>query len=64
MHFMKNLSDPVHRADQSLRGTLRDRLSSLPAVPEVEPEEAAARIEQLVSTQDAMGEKKVLTTTL
>jgi hypothetical protein len=64
MHFMQNLSDPVHRADQTLRGTLRDRLSSLPAVPEVEPEEAAARIEQLVSTQDATEEKKTLITTL
>jgi transposase-like protein len=58
MHFMQNLSDPVHRADQSLRGTLRDRLSSLPAVPEVESEEAAARIEQLVITADAGREKK------
>ena len=59
MHFMQNLSDPVHRADQSLRGTLRDRLSSLPAVPEVESEEAATRIEQLVTTVDAGREKKM-----
>ena len=64
MHFMQNLSGPVHCVDQSLRGTLRDCLSSLPAVPEVEPEEAAVRIEQLVSTQHATGEKKTLTTTL
>ena len=63
MHFMQNLSDPIHRADQTLRGTLRDRLSSLPAVPEVEPEEAAARIEQLVSTQAVREGKKTLTTT-
>jgi hypothetical protein len=60
---MQNLSAPVHRADQSLRGTLRDCLSALPAVPEVVPEEAAARIEQLVSTQAATEEKKTLTTT-
>ena len=64
MHFMQNLSGPIHRADQSLRGSLRDRLSSLPAVPEVEPEAAAARIEQLASTQAARGGKKTLTTTL
>lgn len=64
MHFMQNLSGPMHRADQTLRGTLRDRLSSLPAVPEVEPEEAAARIEQLVSTRAATEEKKTHTTTL
>ena len=64
MHFMQNLSGPMHRADQTLRGTLRDRLSSLPAVPEVEPEEAAARIEQLVSTRAATEEKKTRTTTL
>ena len=63
MHFMQNLSAPVHRADQSLRGTLRDCLTALPAAPEVEPKEAAARIEQLVSTQAATGEKKTLTTT-
>ena len=64
MHFMQNLSGPMHRADQTLRGTLRDRLSSLPAVPEVEPEEAAARIEQLVSTRAATEEKKTRTTSL
>jgi len=64
MHFMQNLSDPIHRADQALRGSLRDRLSSLPAVPVVELEEAAARIEQLVSTQAAAEGKKTLTTTL
>jgi hypothetical protein len=63
MHFMQNLSDPVHRADQSLRGTLRDRLSSLPSVPEVESEEAATRIEQLVTTTDARREKKTPRTT-
>jgi hypothetical protein len=63
MHFMQNLSDPVHRADQSLRGTLRDCLSALPAVPEVEPEEAAMRIEQLVPTADATGKKKTPRTT-
>jgi hypothetical protein len=64
MHFMQNLSGPMHRADQTLRGTLRDRLSSLPAVPEVEPEEAAEWIEQLVSTRAATEEKKTRTTSL
>lgn len=63
MHFMQNLSGPIHLADQSLRGTLRDCLSSLPPVPEVEPTEAAARIEQLVPTQKATGEKKTPQTT-
>jgi hypothetical protein len=58
MHFMQNLSGPMHLADQSLRGTLRDCLSALPPVPEVGPEEAAARIEQLVPTQKTTGEKK------
>jgi hypothetical protein len=62
MHFMKNLSGPVHRGDQSLRQTLRDRLAELPAVPELEPEAAAAQIEQLVphKVQDTAGEKKDL----
>jgi hypothetical protein len=58
MHFMKNLSEPVHRADQELRQTLRDRLCSLPAVPSLEPEETAARIEQLVPRQNMLGKKK------
>jgi len=63
MHFMQNLSKPIHLADQSLRGTLRDCLSSLPPVPKVEPTEAAAQIEQLVPTQKATGEKKMPQTT-
>ena len=63
MHFMQNLSEPVHLADQSLRGTLRDCLSELPAVPKVEPEETAARIEQLVPTENRTGEKKMSQTT-
>jgi hypothetical protein len=58
MHFMKNLSEPVHKADQELRQTLRDRLSSLPSVPNLESEEAAVRIEQLVPKQEMSGEKK------
>jgi hypothetical protein len=58
MHFMQNLSGPVHNADQELRGSLRDRLSALPAVPELEAEEAAVRIEQLVSTAGQEGEKR------
>jgi hypothetical protein len=58
MHFMQNLSDPVHRADQSLRQTLRDGLDSLPAVPEPEPEAAAAQIKQLVPREDTAGKKR------
>jgi hypothetical protein len=58
MHFMQNLSGPVHNADQVLRGDLRDHLSALPAVPELEAEEAAVRIEQLVSTAGREGKKR------
>lgn len=58
MHFFQNLSEPVQKADQALRQTLRDRLSSLPSVPDLESEEAAARIEQLVSRQDTLGGKR------
>jgi hypothetical protein len=58
MHFMKNLSEPVHKADRKLRQTMRDRLSSLPSVPGLEPEEATARIEHLVSEQDTRGKKR------
>lgn len=60
MHFMKNLSDPVHRTDQTLRQTLRDRLGSLPSAPELKPEEAATQIKQLVShkVQDTAEKKR------
>ena len=62
MHFMQNLSGPVHYADQELRGSLRDRLSALPTVPELEAEEAATRIEQLVSAVKPEGKKTRPTT--
>ena len=58
MHFMKNLSEPVHRADQRLRQTLRDRLCSLPSVPDLAAEEATARIDPIVSGSDTMGKKR------
>jgi hypothetical protein len=57
MHFMQNLSEPVHREDQKMRQTLRDRLSALPSIPDLEPEEAQVRIEHLVSPSDAGGKK-------
>ena len=58
MHFMKNLSAPVHRADQKLRQTLRDRLCSLPAVPDLAAEETTTRIDHLVSGADTLGGKR------
>jgi hypothetical protein len=57
MHFMKNLSEPIHQTDQALRQTLRDRLCSLPVVPDLKPEEAVARVEQLVPQQDTLEKK-------
>jgi len=57
MHFMQNLSEPVHREDQKMRQTLRDHLAALPSIPDLEPEEAEVRIEHLVSPPDA-GRKK------
>jgi len=58
MHFMQNLSEPVHREDQKMRQTLRDQLSGLPAIPDLEPEEAEARMEHLVPPSGALGGKK------
>ena len=63
MHFMQNLAGPIHLADQSLRGTLRDCLSELPAVPAVEPREAVARIDRLLPTQKGDEGEKTLQTT-
>ena len=57
MHFMKNLSEPIHKDDQALRESLKAHLSPLPTVPDVEPEEAATRLEHLVSENDAPGKK-------
>ena len=62
MHFMQNLSGPIHRVDQALRQTLRDHLGSLPPVPELEPEAAATQIEQPVPEQDTAGKKGALDT--
>jgi hypothetical protein len=59
MHFMQNLSEPVHREDQKMRQTLRDHLYALPAIPDLKPEEARTRIEHLVPKSDASGEKRV-----
>jgi hypothetical protein len=58
MHFLNNLSEPVHRADQQLRQTLRDHLCSLPAVPDLAVEEVTARIDHLLSGSDTVGEKR------
>jgi len=58
MHFMKNLSEPVHRADQTLRQTLRDHLGSLPDVPDLAVEETTTRMDYLVSGSDTAGEKR------
>jgi len=58
MHFMKNLSEPVHREDQKMRQTLRDHLCALPSIPDIEPEEATARIEHLAAKPDALGGKR------
>lgn len=48
LHFLNNLSKPVQQSDQELQQHLRDRLDSLPPVPDLTAEEAAARVERLV----------------
>jgi hypothetical protein len=58
MHFMQNLSAPVHRADQKLRQTLRDHLGSLPPVPDVEAQETSTRVEHLVCEADTLDKKR------
>lgn len=41
MHFVKNLSEPLHEADRELQKTMRDGMGQLPSVPrpKQEPEE-------------------------
>lgn len=56
-HFMQNLSEPIHEDDRALRQSLKDHLSPLPAVPDLEPEEATARLERLVTQNSAPGKK-------
>jgi hypothetical protein len=58
MHFMQNLSEPVQREDQKMRQALRDQLSGLPSIPDLEPEEAEARMEHLVPPSGALEGKK------
>jgi hypothetical protein len=57
LHFMKNLSEPIHEDDHVLRQSLKEQLGSLPAVPQIEPEEAVARIERLATDNSAAGKK-------
>jgi hypothetical protein len=56
--LMQNLSEPVQREDQKMRQTLRDQLSGLSSIPDLEPEEAEARMAHLVSPSDALERKK------
>lgn len=52
LHFLKNLSEPVHDDDQALRQTLKESVGQLPGVPTLELEEASKRIEHLVAPQE------------
>lgn len=57
LHCLENLSEPIHEDDRALRQSLKDHLSPLPAVPGLEPAEAAVRIEHLERETSAPGEK-------
>lgn len=57
MHFLQNLSAPMHRADQRLRQTLQDHVGPLPPVADLEGEESCRRITHRESTPDAAGGK-------
>jgi len=57
LHFMNNLSEPLHEDDRALRQSLKAHLSPLPTVPDLEPEEATARLEHLAQENDAPGKK-------
>lgn len=56
-HFLGNLSKPVHEDDGALRQELKEHLSPLPSVPDLNVAEAAERIEHLVMRQSTPGKK-------
>ena len=62
-HFMNNLSKPVHKDDRALRQDLKEHLSPLPSVPDLDTEEAAERIEHLVAQEGTPGKKGAWTPT-
>lgn len=56
-HFVGNLSKPIHEDDGKLRQGLKEHLSPLPSVPEIEAEEAIERMEHLVGKEGPLGKK-------
>ena len=56
-HFMGNLSKPVQEEDGALREGLKEHLSPLPSVPNVDEEEATERIEHLVVQEGTPGKR-------
>ena len=56
-HFISNLSDPVHEDDRVLCQSLKEHLSPLPSVPDLDAEEAAERMEHLVAQTGTLGKK-------
>jgi hypothetical protein len=56
-HFVGNLSKPIHEDDGKLRQGLKEHLSPLPSVPEIEAGEAIERMEHLVGQEDPLGKK-------
>jgi hypothetical protein len=61
-HFMGNLSKPVQEEDGALREGLKEHLSPLPGVPNLDEEEARERIEHLVEQEGTPGKKGAWTT--
>lgn len=56
-HFMSNLSEPVHEDNRALCQGLKEHLSPLPSVPDLDADEAAERMEHLV-VQEGTPEKR------
>jgi len=56
-HFMSNLSEPIHEDDRALCQGLKEHLSPLPSVPDLDAEQAVERMEQLVTQKDTLGKK-------
>jgi len=56
-HFVGNLSDPIHEDDRALRQGLKEHLSPLCSVPDLDAEEATQRMEHLVAQIDTPGKK-------
>ena len=46
MHFVKQVSEPVHKADRELQKAIRDEMGPVPSVPQIKAKEKSGEVEK------------------